>query len=78
MAILKWVFLPAIIIVFILSLVNMSKGRNECGNICNEKGFNSFRYVPHGRYGIPREQCYCLTEEETKEKNRIPSGTKVF
>jgi len=74
----KWMFLPALALGLFLVFLKVSEGRKKCENICLEKEFSDFRYVPSGRYGIGGNECYCLTEEESTTKNRIPQGVRVF
>lgn len=56
----------------------VTKARFKCDNVCTEKGYADFRYIPSGRFGISGNTCHCLTEEESKIENRIVKGTRVF
>ncbi|WGL18331.1 hypothetical protein PVT68_08555 [Microbulbifer bruguierae] len=77
-AIFKWVFLPVMALGAFAVFSDISEGRSKCEAICMERGFHGFRYTPSGRYGIGGNNCYCLTEEESNMKKRIPKGTQVF
>lgn len=76
--ILKWVFVPVIVVSIVLLLFDFSTAHSKCEDVCLEKGFADSRYTPSsGRSGSP-ETCHCLTEEESRIKNRIPKGTRVY
>ena len=65
--------LGAIILLFMLGTVSYE--RHECNKECLKRGFSDFRYKPQGRFS--GSSCFCLTEEETKQKNKIPRGVEV-
>lgn len=74
----KWVFLPILACGLLYILFQFIQGDNKCESICMKKGFHDFRYIPRSRVSLGNYKCYCLTEEESKIKNPIPKGTRVF
>ena len=78
--IIKWAVISIVLYILFLMFSSLVKGRSKCETICLEKGFPSFSYAPtsHGRYSTTRESCSCISEEESKVKNRLPKGTRVF
>jgi hypothetical protein len=77
----KWIekhqikFFIVIGLVFFYIFINDSYERNLCENKCMKSGYYSFRFKPDGRYSD--EACYCLSEEESKIKDKIPKGKKI-
>jgi len=63
------------VVVFLYMLGIVSYERYECNKVCAKKGFVDFRYKPQGRFS--GSSCFCLTEEDLNQKNKIPHGTKV-
>jgi hypothetical protein len=70
--ILKWIVAPFIAILLISGLVRNSSSIDECDSVCSNKGYADFRHRASGK-----RACYCLTEEESKVKNKFINGTKV-
>lgn len=72
---LKWVFLPVFIVFLGYALIGNTKNRRSCERVCHQNGYADFRYVSRGSTSF--SPCFCLTEEESAMKNRIPKGTPV-
>lgn len=72
---------PLIIIIFsafLFVLMRDSFERKRCNNICIEKEYASFRFVPRSKRFRREPRCMCLTQEEAELKNRVPQGTRVL
>jgi len=74
----KWVFLPIVVLSVVWLFIDASIGRHKCESVCAQKGYFGFRYTPSDRYGVSGNTCDCLTETESKMKNRVPEGTRVY
>lgn len=77
-AIFKWIFFPLIVFALLAMLIGVSKNNYKCKRVCEKKGFYDYRYTPKGQYGIRGNTCHCFTEVESKIKNKIPKGIRVF
>jgi len=71
--ILKWIVAPFIAVILLVSFIGNSNSINRCEARCTERGYADFRHVGSGV--MTRRACYCLTEEESKEKPSFNSGT---
>lgn len=61
-----------------VSCVSLTKNSSRCEKACTEKGFYSSRYAPSSpRNGFDR-RCNCLTEAESKVKNIVPTGVRIY
>ena len=60
-------------------LLSFSWEQSKCEDFCQEKGYPGFRYrAPHnGRHRNSPARCDCLTEQDTKIKNKVPRGVEV-
>jgi len=70
-SVLKWVILLVVIPSLFFSCVSITSKHSQCKQACVEKLFYESRYARG-------DGCYCLTEDESRIKNRIPTGAKIY
>ncbi len=74
--ILKWVVAPFIVILLLTMFISNSNSINECEARCIDRGYADFRHRATGK--MTSSACYCLTEDESKVKQRFLNGTLEY
>jgi len=63
---LKWVFIPFVVVFILSMLINVSSGSITCSKMAEEQGFVESQYIPSYRYST----SYCIMK-----KKKLANGT---
>ena len=63
------------VVVFSYAFYHSRMERRLCQTACNAQEYAGFRYIVRDKSHPPR--CFCLTQEETEQKDIIPKGTAI-
>lgn len=67
--IVKWIFVPLLIILLAVSFIKRNSRKNKCESECDFIGYSESKYYPPLRE--IEEKCLCIDPNDIERKNNI-------